>query len=219
MGISMFCVLCSLAGCLAQSQVILQADRPFLRVRFRDKADLKCCYEGVSSHLNWYRQNDSSKPHLVTTLDHKTIDYSNDKNVHCSTLTFTSVLLEDTGLYHCLLNVSGVFTHGTYMQVYKPMQKTINLSESTKNTILTVEGFLLLLCVLLPSATLLLKSRSLERLEMKKVRQEEENIYQGLNLDDCCTTYDQIERSQAQGPYQDVGNIMEEKEDIQLEKP
>jgi len=125
------------------------------------------------------------------------------------------------------------------------------------------------------------QSRSLERLEIKKVRQEEENIYQvnikwvtssltqhrscrqyaerriqdvnehvilchyqmihmntvcfnelclldcllsclkrqGLNLDDCCTTYDQIERSQAQGPYQDVGNIMEEKEEIQLEKP
>lgn len=42
---------------------------------------------------------------------------------------------------------------------------------------------------------------------------------QGLNLDDCCATYDQIERSQAQGPYQDVGNIKEEDEEIQLEKP
>lgn len=42
---------------------------------------------------------------------------------------------------------------------------------------------------------------------------------QGLNLDDCCATYDQIERSQAQGPYQDVGNIKEEEEEIQLEKP
>lgn len=42
---------------------------------------------------------------------------------------------------------------------------------------------------------------------------------QGLNLDDCCnTTYDQIERSQAHGPYEDVGNIMDEAE-IQLEKP
>ena len=42
--------------------------------------------------------------------------------------------------------------------------------------------------------------------------------HQGLNLDDCCTTYDQIERSQAQGPYEDVG-ITEEAEEIQLEKP
>lgn len=44
-------------------------------------------------------------------------------------------------------------------------------------------------------------------------------IHQGLNLDDCCTTYDQIERSQAHGPYQDVCNIIEEEEEIQLEKP
>lgn len=44
-------------------------------------------------------------------------------------------------------------------------------------------------------------------------------IPQGLNLDDCCSTYDQIERSQAHGPYQDVVNIKEEEEQIQLEKP
>lgn len=43
--------------------------------------------------------------------------------------------------------------------------------------------------------------------------------HQGLNLDDCFTTYDQIERSQTQGPYQDVGTIKEEEEEIQLEKP
>ena len=43
--------------------------------------------------------------------------------------------------------------------------------------------------------------------------------HQGLNLDDCSATYDQIERSQAHGPYQDVCNIIEEEEEIQLEKP
>lgn len=35
------------------------------------------------------------------------------------------------------------------------MEKMVNLSESTKNTILTVEGILLLLCVIVPSAALL----------------------------------------------------------------
>lgn len=43
-------------------------------------------------------------------------------------------------------------------------------------------------------------------------------IHQGLNLEDCCTTYDQIERSQTQSQYQDVCNAMEEREEI-LEKP
>ncbi|KAM7383213.1 hypothetical protein PAMP_002884 [Pampus punctatissimus] len=101
----------------------------------------------------------------------------------------------------------------------EPIEKTINISESTKNSILTIEGILLLLCVLAPSATLLCKSKKLRGLEKKKMKKEEENIYQGLNLDDCCATYDQIERCQVQGPYQDVGNIIEEEEEIQLEKP
>ncbi|GLD72109.1 B-cell antigen receptor complex-associated protein alpha chain [Lates japonicus] len=112
-----------------------------------------------------------------------------------------------------------ILSHGTYLQVYKPLEKTLNFSESTKNGILTAEGILLLLCVVLPSATLLCKSKKVHEIEKKKMKKEEENIYQGLNLDDCCTTYDQIERSQALGPYQDVCNIMEEEEEIQLEKP
>lgn len=40
---------------------------------------------------------------------------------------------------------------------------------------------------------------------------------QGLNLDDCYAAYDQIERSQNNGPYQDVCNVLGD--DIQLEKP
>lgn len=41
----------------------------------------------------------------------------------------------------------------------EPLEKIINLSESTKNKILTAEGFLLLLCVLLPAATLICQVR------------------------------------------------------------
>lgn len=41
----------------------------------------------------------------------------------------------------------------------EPLEKTINLYESTKNKILTAEGILLLLCVLLPATTLLCQVR------------------------------------------------------------
>lgn len=40
---------------------------------------------------------------------------------------------------------------------------------------------------------------------------------QGLNLEECCSTYDQIQRSLVQGPNQDVGNMIME-EEIQLER-
>lgn len=42
----------------------------------------------------------------------------------------------------------------------EPMEKTINLSESTKNAILITEGILLFLCVMGPSFLLLFKVRN-----------------------------------------------------------
>lgn len=42
------------------------------------------------------------------------------------------------------------------------------------------------------------------------------NLQQGLNLDDCNSAYHQIQRTNQQGPYQDVASCGE---DIQLEKP
>nr|XP_020445840.1 B-cell antigen receptor complex-associated protein alpha chain isoform X4 [Monopterus albus] len=190
---SLIFVLCCLAAVgSAQDEVTLELDKPFLDVSVSQNTVLECCFNPNLKSVNftWFK-----------VLRNDTVQFS------------------DTGLYRCLLNysVEWSYTHGTYLQVSEHVMLT-GLSESTKNKILTAEGILLLLCVLLPSAILLRKSKRVSEQEKKKAKKEEENIYQGLNLDDCCTTYDQIERSQAQGPYQDVCNIMEE-EEIQLEKP
>lgn len=206
---------------IAQAELQLEPDMPFLRVRANEKADLKCCFNpgGMSLHLTWIKRISNNESLIGEMIKHP--ESVNTSGIFCSTLNFKSVHLNDSGLYQCWLNNSKtrMVTHGTFLHVYKPLEKTINLSENTKNNILKAEGVILLLCVLLPSANLLLKSKKLNELEKKKVTKEEENIYQGLNLDDCCTTYDQIERSQTHGPYQDVCNIIEEEEEIQLEKP
>uniref|UniRef100_UPI003AAC9B92 B-cell antigen receptor complex-associated protein alpha chain n=1 Tax=Centroberyx gerrardi TaxID=166262 RepID=UPI003AAC9B92 len=209
-------------------KVTLEADRPSLRLQLSHHAKLHCCYSynNVAVNSSWsvsVRNDDGS-------ITRRAVDPSNARRVvdegmsnGCRTLTIVEVQLNDTGLYQCRVHNSdkniSVYTHGTYLQVYKPMEKTINISESTKNKILTAQGILLMLCVLLPSATLLCKSKRLNELEKRKMKKEEENIYEGLNLDDCCSTYDQILRTQGQNPYQDVGNVMEEEDDIQLEKP
>uniref|UniRef100_A0A3Q3JTU2 Ig-like domain-containing protein n=1 Tax=Monopterus albus TaxID=43700 RepID=A0A3Q3JTU2_MONAL len=184
----------------AQDEVTLELDKPFLDVSVSQNTVLECCFNPNLKSVNftWFKVLRNDTGNFSTFAVDLSIyvsanQTSKDNGIHCGTLTFTSVQFSDTGLYRCLLNysVEWSYTHGTYLQV------SGECIESTKNKILTAEGILLLLCVLLPSAILLRK---------------------GLNLDDCCTTYDQIERSQAQGPYQDVCNIMEE-EEIQLEKP
>ncbi|KAL3980494.1 chemokine-like receptor 1 [Sarotherodon galilaeus] len=214
-----FFFLCFFFLGFAWGDLTLEPDRPSLSVAVSENASLECCYKSPSriANVRWIHQYNKTQKEMLNQTDESQKD-SNSVKIYCSLLNFTNIQLENLGFYQCMLN-DKTYTHGTYLRVYKPMEKTINLSETTKNKILIAEGFLLLLCVMLPSAILLFKSKKLNELEKKKAKKEEENIYQGLNLDDCCATYDQIERSQAQGPYQDVGNIKEEEEEIQLEKP
>lgn len=214
-------LFCSFVVVATQAKVTLEPDRPFLWVQNKQTAVLRCCFTNSKKQLErftWVRNHHDNKfrgPYNVTYTDVVIKDYEKP----CGILSFISAKPSDSGLYRCWLEDSKVFTHGTYLHVYMPLEKTIDLSESTKNNILTAEGVLLLLSVILPAVTVLFQSKKLSELEKKKMKREEENIYQGLNLDDCCTTYDQIERSQAQGQYQDVCNSAECEEGNQLEKP
>ncbi|XP_008429490.1 B-cell antigen receptor complex-associated protein alpha chain [Poecilia reticulata] len=220
MGVFLFFVLCSLMGSVASGkEIMLEPDRPFLRVKLFDRAELECCYKNGPTNVTWVnRFSHSGQMYPVNQSEEVFQHYSESNGKQCGFLILKNVKLWDTGMYQCHFHDIKVYTHGTYLQVFKPIEKTINLSESTKNKILTAEGVLLLLCVVIPSASLLFKSKKQKKLEMKKMKQEEENIYQGLNLEDCCSTYDQIERSQGQSQYQDVCTAMEEREEI-LEKP
>ncbi|XP_053123461.1 B-cell antigen receptor complex-associated protein alpha chain isoform X3 [Hemicordylus capensis] len=93
----------------------------------------------------------------------------------------------------------------------------LNMRESIKNKIITAEGFLLLIFAIGPGLFLLFRKRwENERLlEAKKKAYEEENLYEGLNLDDC-SMYEDISRG-LQATYQDIGNV--KVIDLQLEKP
>nr|QPF15777.1 Cd79a protein [Diceratias pileatus] len=218
-------LLCSFVVVRAQHEVNLKADRPYLRVQVGDSAALECCHTTnvESLELTWVirvqARNTTLGPRNVKFSDLVTMGDRRESDTVCGTLALKSVQLSDSGLYQCFLKSKDIhlFSHGTYLHVYKPLEKIINLSENTKNKILTAEGLLLLLCVLLPATSLLYQSKRLNELERKKVAKEEENAYQGLNLDDRCSTYDQIE--QAHDPYQDVCNVAEEEEEIHLEQP
>nr|XP_046158846.1 LOW QUALITY PROTEIN: B-cell antigen receptor complex-associated protein alpha chain-like [Oncorhynchus gorbuscha] len=219
------------AGDLSRIQVTQEPDRPSLKVQLSHTASLRCCYSvtGGTVDTTWV-----TSPHMVNGIlrgvdwrdNRVTVDGGepDGSGVMCHTLILREVRLNDTGLYQCFLNHStlrpSVYTHGTFLHVYRPMVKVLDISESTKNSILTAEGMLLMVAVLLHGTMMLCKTKKLNQLKKKRVKEEEENIYEGLNLEECCSTYDQIQRSLVQGPYQDVGNmIMEEEEEIQLEKP
>ncbi|KAK2903012.1 hypothetical protein QQF64_010103 [Cirrhinus molitorella] len=217
-----FCFLAAVCNAGLDS-LKLEGDKPFVRVALSQKATIHCCYRWtIKPHVTWIKTINNVNGTAIRSLVNLPEAEMNKpaeviNGATCHSLVFKEVQLSDTGLYQCKLNHSSlhIFTHGTFFQVYIPLQKTLNLSESVKNSIITAEGVLLMLCVLIPGTMLLCKSKKLNQLERKKGR-EEENIYEGLNLDDCSAAYHQIQRTNQQGPYQDVGSC---EEDIQLEKP
>uniref|UniRef100_A0A8C8GVK8 Ig-like domain-containing protein n=1 Tax=Oncorhynchus tshawytscha TaxID=74940 RepID=A0A8C8GVK8_ONCTS len=225
------CFWVGVHGDLSRIQVTLEPDRPSLRVQLSHTAHLRCCYSATRGAVEttWFISirtvNGTSAPQGVDRRDnHVTVDGGNltAAGVMCHTLILREARLNDSGLYQCFLNHSAlrhsVYTHGTFLQVYRPMVEILDISESTKNSILIAEAMLLMVAVLLHGTMMLCKTKKLNQLKKKRVKEEEEIIYEGLNLEECCSTYDQIQRSLVQGPYQDVGNMIIE-EEIQLEEP
>ncbi|XP_061531613.1 B-cell antigen receptor complex-associated protein alpha chain [Phycodurus eques] len=206
--------ICCMAVFPTRAKVSLEVDRPWLRVQLAHRAVLECCYhtDAASVQTAWLMHGQptdgTAVPVPVPVSDRVSSGYTTNAGVTCGTLTFAEVKLADSGLYRCWFNITGIFTPGTYLQIYEPLKKTINLSEKTKDSLLMAEGMLLFLCVLVPSAMLLRKSKQLQALQQRKAKREEENIYQGLNLDDC---------DKPAGLYHDLVAIVQE--EIHLENP
>ncbi|GAA6088651.1 B-cell antigen receptor complex-associated protein alpha chain [Tachysurus ichikawai] len=221
----LFCLLGAAANAGSTSKITLPLELPGLRLAVSNNATFQCCYTSQSTvKVTWLRNvrnsfNTSEKIVVNDTDARVKIHSEKTTSPVCSHLTLSDVVLNDTGLYQCILRLpdnTTVVTPGTYLQVYTPIQMNLSISEASKNSIITVQGVLLLLFVLIPGTFIICKSKGLNELE-KRNNKEEENIYEGLNLDDCNSTYHQIQRSLVQGPYQDVLN--NDEDDIQLEKP
>ncbi|XP_026259663.1 B-cell antigen receptor complex-associated protein alpha chain isoform X2 [Urocitellus parryii] len=98
-----------------------------------------------------------------------------------------------------------------------PPRPFLDMGEGTKNRIITAEGIILLFCAVVPGTLLLFRKRwQNERFGVDTQDDyEDENLYEGLNIDDC-SMYEDISRG-LQGTYQDVGSL--HIGDVQLEKP
>ncbi|KAJ8289822.1 hypothetical protein GJAV_G00005730 [Gymnothorax javanicus] len=205
-------------------------DKPLERTQDSRTVVLECCYiiKKVPGEPTWVVSINGINGSMVTKTVNATSgrvtkesSYVTDKGRTCYRLKLREVSANDTGLYRCSLNHTDlhftIFTHGTFLQVYKPMPKVLDISESNKNKIILTEAILLLLCVLVPGVLLLCKRKKLNEMDSKRKKAEEENIYEGLNLEDLSSTYHQIQRSQVCSPYQDVDNVP--MEDFPLEKP
>ncbi|KAJ7304004.1 hypothetical protein JRQ81_011522 [Phrynocephalus forsythii] len=181
---------------------------------------LECRFHPPEANVTWKW---CGSPNCNTGCDVAAINNKNIREDHkdgLSKLSFFPAETSDTGMYYCFVSAEHVQRQscGTYLWVRKIRPGNfLNMSETVKNKIITAEGIFLLISAIGPGLFLLYRKRwENERLlQDKKAALEEENLYEGLNLDGC-SMYEDISRG-LQATYQDIGNV--KIIDLQLEKP
>ncbi|XP_075393380.1 B-cell antigen receptor complex-associated protein alpha chain [Tenrec ecaudatus] len=177
-----------------------------------DDARLLCPHNGSNANVTWWivLQGNASWPPMFLGLGQGPE----------GELTIPQVNRTHGGIYQCKVE-DGSRTQrscGTYLRVVQQLPTPfLDMGEGTKNRLITAEGIILLFCAVVPGTLLLFRKRwQNEKFRMDAQDDyEDENLYEGLNIEDC-SMYEDISRG-LQGTYQDVGSL--QVGDVQLEKP
>lgn len=183
-----------------------------MTVSLGDEARLQCQHNGSRPNVTWWLliQGNHSWPPMFLGSGHSSK----------GEWTIPKVNKSHGGMYQCRVEENGklMYSCGTYLRIREPPPRPfLDMGEGTKNRIITAEGIILLFCAVVPGTMLLFRKRwQNERFGVDAQDDyEDENLYEGLNIDDC-SMYEDISRG-LQGTYQDVGSL--HVGDVQLEKP
>lgn len=111
-----------------QCDVTLEPDRPSINVEVSHRVVLECCFTtSRDEYLVWVKSSQLPNKKMETLIfqDSESERKSSGKEIQCGMLILKQATLDDIGFYHCYLNVSKVFTHGTYLQVYSKYWVTL----------------------------------------------------------------------------------------------
>ncbi|XP_074075511.1 B-cell antigen receptor complex-associated protein alpha chain [Macrotis lagotis] len=192
----------------------MDLDPPSVTVPVGGMALLPCKHNGgTNANVTWWRivMGNFTWPKVMV-----------DKPLQSNgSLILWGVSKSDGGMYQCQVSINArlvLESCGTYLRVREPIPRPfLDMGEATKNRIITAEGIILLFCAVVPGTLLLFRKRwQNERYAVDQLDYyDEENLYEGLNLDDCAM-YEDISRG-LQGTYQDATTLRVG--DVQLEKP
>ncbi|XP_027801563.1 B-cell antigen receptor complex-associated protein alpha chain [Marmota flaviventris] len=208
-GLFLLSAACLGPGCQA---LWVHGGPPSVTVRMGDEARLQCKNNATRPNVTWWlliQGNHSYPPQFLGSGQGSKGEW-----------TIPKVNKSHRGLYQCRVEDNGksMSSCGTYLRIREPPPRPfLDMGEGTKNRIITAEGIILLFCAVVPGTLLLFRKRwQNERFGVDTQDDyEDENLYEGLNIDDC-SMYEDISRG-LQGTYQDVGSL--HIGDVQLEKP
>ncbi|XP_028717333.1 B-cell antigen receptor complex-associated protein alpha chain [Peromyscus leucopus] len=191
---------------------------PSVTVNLGEEARLTCEHDGNKPNITWWYSLPSN--HTLRFNGSVLTVSMGPGGGPRGELVISNVNESHRGMYRCLVEENSVlqFSCGTYLRVRKPVPRPfLEMGEGTKNRIITAEGIILLFCAVVPGTLLLFRKRWQNEKFGVDIPDdyEDENLYEGLNLDDC-SMYEDISRG-LQGTYQDVGSL--NIGDVQLEKP
>lgn len=106
---------------VAGNEVPWKGDRPYLKVAAGDQAELTCCDAANRRQLksHWIQQTKTGDIIAVQPSEGILIEDTHKSGRFCGKLLFKNAYLNNTGMYHCYKNNSGLDkSHGTYLHVY-----------------------------------------------------------------------------------------------------
>nr|AKR81285.1 CD79a.b [Xenopus laevis] len=185
-----------------------------------DDVELQCKYEKEKSQnvdVTWIQIKWCQNISVTVNIAESEANLTGRIQIYQEFLYINNTQKNDSALYQCKVTL-GHKTYkscGTYLRIQEAESYAFfNIGETTKNRLITVEGVLLLLCTIIPGTFLLYKKRW-ENRSILNMSQTGDNLYEGLNLEQC-SIYEDITRG-LQATYEDVGSLRGT--DIQLEKP
>ncbi|KAF3814652.1 B-cell antigen receptor complex-associated protein alpha chain isoform X1 [Mirounga leonina] len=197
---------------------------PSVTVNLGETAELQCLHNGSKPdsilNVTWWRviQGNGTWPDMFWSYGQKPHGELTIHMVNKSHIGMFRCQVEEKSPSHKVLSFQQ--SCGTYLRVRERLPRPfLDMGEATKNNIITAEGIILLFCAVVPGTLLLFRKRW-QNMKFGVDTQddyEDENLYEGLNLDDC-SMYEDISRG-LQGTYQDVGSLHIGDGDVQLEKP
>ncbi|OBS72617.1 hypothetical protein A6R68_12830 [Neotoma lepida] len=190
---------------------------PSVTVNVGENAHLTCKHDGKNLNVTWWYSLPSN--HTLKS-NGSILSEPLGPGLPGGKFVISNVNESHRGMYRCRVEENSVpqYSCGTYLRVRKPVPTPfLQMGEGTKNRIITAEGIILLFCAVVPGTLLLFRKRWQNEKFGVDIPDdyEDENLYEGLNLDDC-SMYEDISRG-LQGTYQDVGSL--NIGDVQLEKP
>ncbi|NP_001187166.1 B-cell antigen receptor complex-associated protein beta chain precursor [Ictalurus punctatus] len=187
------CFLLSLVNLSVTADFQVQQNPRFYGVNVGKLVGFTCSASDLTlgeAKVTWYKidkydEEKVSNGQMHTVKNGRSVQRSGNMKGH---LTIKNVEVQDSGIYYCKMNQT--WGRGTELQVFRLSKpKVVEGRNNMKDMIILFQGFLLMLCVIIP---LVWYYRLEQKEEAVYEEPERDHTYEGLEIEHCGDLYEDL---------------------------